>query len=173
MTECYNLEGILQRICGGYELQTNSLGPFALQYNQLHDTYLSLWFWQIPCGWSQDVQELEDFKGKALGLEYGLPLLVPIFVRDAGSEGTEYFIKSGEEFYLWCEISCHLVHIDKPSGLREILSVPGPGLGKDLDITVVNLLPEYVGPNGVADDNVPVGWYNKIDKTVSYRELFY
>ena len=64
-----------------------------------------------------------------------------------------------------------LVHVDKPSGLHEILSVLGRGSGKELETTKVNRLPEYGGPDIVADDNVPVGWSKKIDKTVSCGEF--
>ena len=67
MTECYNLEGVLQRISGGFELQTESVDPLNLQHNPLYDTDLSLWFWQVPSGWSQDEKELEYFQEIALG----------------------------------------------------------------------------------------------------------
>lgn len=67
VTECYNLEGVLQRISGGFELQTESVDPLNLQHNPLYDTDLSLWFWQVPSGWSQDEKELEYFQEIALG----------------------------------------------------------------------------------------------------------
>lgn len=42
VTECYNLKGVLQRISGGFELQSNCLDPLNLQHNPLYDTDLSL-----------------------------------------------------------------------------------------------------------------------------------
>ena len=161
------MEGVLQHISGGFELQTKSLGPLNLQHNPLYDTDLSLWFWQVPSDWSQDEKELEYFQKIALGQPYGLPPLIPILVRNVDEEDTEYFIKSGEEFYISYWMYPQLVHVDKPSGLHEIPSVLGRGSGKELETTKVNRLPEYGGPDIVADDNFPVGWSNKIDKTVS------
>lgn len=92
-------------------------------------------------------------------------------MRNVEEEDTKYFIKSGEEFYVFNWMYPQLVRVDKASGLHEILSVLGRGLGKELETTKVNRLPEYGGPNIVADDNVPVGWSKKFDKTVSWGEL--
>lgn len=171
VTECYNLEGILQRINDKYELRMKSLQPLALQYSQHQATYLSLWFWQIPRGWSQDIQELEDLKEMVSGQEYGLALLVPILVSDGRDGSTEFLIKCGDDFYLFCEISHELLHIDEPSELRGILSALNND--NDLNVTPVNYLPEYGGPNIVDDSNIPSGWSNKIDKQVSCVDLFY
>lgn len=171
VTECYNLEGILQRINDGYELRTKSLQPLALQYSQHQITYQSLWFWQIPRGWSQDIKELEDLKEIMSGHEYGLPLPVPILVSDGSDGSTEFLMRCGEDFYLFCEISHELLHVDEPSDLRGILSVLNTE--DDLRVTPVNYLPEYGGPNVIDDSNVPSGWSNKIDKEVSCADLFY
>ena len=92
-------------------------------------------------------------------------------MRNVDEEDTEYFIKSGEEFYVFYWMYPQLVHVDKPSGLHEILSILGRGSCKELETTKVNRLPEYGGPDIVADGNVPVGRSNKIDKTVSCGEL--
>ena len=67
ITECYNLEGILLRLGEMNELQTKSLDPLALYYNQHQVACLSLWFWQIPRGWTQDVQLLDDLRETMLG----------------------------------------------------------------------------------------------------------
>lgn len=171
MTECYNLEGILQRINDKYELRTKPLHSLALQYSQHQIPYLSLWFWQIPRGWSQDIKELEDLKEMVSGHEYGLPLPVPILVSDGSSGIPEFLMKCGDEFYLFCETSHDLFHIDEPSELRGILSVLGTTDG-DLKVTPVNYLPEYGGQNIVDDSNVPSAWSNRIDIRVSCADLF-
>lgn len=92
-------------------------------------------------------------------------------MRNVDEEDTEYFIKSGEGFYVFYWMYPQLVHVDRSSGLHEILSVLGRGSSKELKTPKVNRLPEYGGPDIVADDTVPVGWSNKINKTVSCGEL--
>ena len=140
-----------------HKLQTKSLDPLAIQYNQHQITHLPLWFWQIPRGWSQDIEELEDLKEMVSGQEYGLPLPVPILVSDGSSGSSEFLMKRGEEFYLFYEMFHQLLHIDKPSDLRGILSVLNSGSYENLQTTPVSYLPEYGGPNIVTDDNVPSG----------------
>lgn len=76
------------------------------------------------------MQELEDLKEVMSGQEYSLPLPVPILVSDGSSESSEFLMKCGEEFYLFCDISYELLHIDEPSELRGILSILGTELSK-------------------------------------------
>ena len=170
VTECYNLEGTLQRINDGYELRTKSLPPLV-EYSRQQTPYLSLWFWQIPCGWSQSTEEIEDLKEVIDYQDYGLPLPVPVLVNDQSHQSIELLMKCGDDFYLFCEISHDIFRIDEPSELRRILSVLNTKNG--LKVTLVNRLPEYGGPNIVDDSNVPSGWSNEIDKEVSCADLFY
>ena len=74
-------------------------------------------------------------------------------------------MECGQEFYLLYEIAHQVLHIDGPSNLRNILFVLGTC--EDLKVTPLILLPEYGGPNDVANNNVPSGWSNKIDKEIS------
>ena len=171
MTEHYNLEGILQRMNDKYELQTKSLEPLALHYSQHQIACLSLWFWQVPRGWSRDIQELEDMKSMVSGQEYGLPLPFPILVSDGSSGSLEYLMKCGDDFYLFYEEITQLLHIDEPSELRDILSALGTE--EDLRVTPVNYLPEYGGRSVIADGNIPSSWSNKIGMEVSCSNLFY
>ena len=173
MTERYDLEDILLRINEEYELRTKPLQPLALQYSQHQITCLSPWFWQIPHGWSQDIEELEDLKEMVSGQEYGLPLPVPVLVSDGSSGSPEFLMKCGDDLYLFYETSHELLHIDEPSDLRVILSVLGSSDDDDLKVTTVDYLPEYGGPNVVGDSDVSSGWSNRIDKRVSCADLFY
>ena len=47
------------------------------------------------------------------------------------------------------------------------------GTNEDLKITPVNYLPEYGGPDVVADNNVPSGWCNQLDEKISGANLLY
>ena len=174
VAERYDLEGVLQRMNDdNYQFQTKPMEPLALHYKQHQIPYLSLWFWQIPRGWKQDLQDFNDLKEMFPGQDFGLPLPVPILVSVGIPGNTEFLMKCGKDFYIFSEIPHYVYHIDEPSELHDILSTLDTRAEKHLKTTFVNLLPEYGGPNVVADDNVPIGWSNKIDKGVSCASLFY
>lgn len=99
------------------------------------------------------------------GREHGIHLLVLILASDGSSGSSEFLMECGQEFYLFYEIAHQVLHIDGPSNLRNILFVLGTC--EDLKVTPLILLPEYRGPNDVANNNVPSGWSNKIDKEIS------
>ena len=105
--------------------------------------------------------------------EYGLPLSVPMLLSYKISGSAIFFLKSGEEYYLYYETSSELVHVDEPINLHDILRVLGTEKLVGLKTTHVNVLPEYGGPNIVEDDNVPEGWTNRIRKKVCCGEVFY
>ena len=175
VTELYSLTRILCRMDEDFfGLQTKPLKPVS-QHSPPHQwLFHSLWFWQVPKGWSQSVSELYYLQEVMAGCyEYGLPLSVPILVSDGRSGSTEFFLKCGEEYYLYYEISSDLVHIDEPKGLHNILRVLGRQRYPGLKTTHVNVLPEFGGPNVVADSDVPEGWTNKIDKGFSCEQILY
>ena len=83
---------------------------------------------------------------------------------------------SGEDLYLYYEISSALVYIDEPIALHDILRVISTERFVGLKITSVNPLPEHGGPNVVADRHIPEGWTKNIDreiKEISSRKALY
>lgn len=175
VTELYSLTRIL-RIMDKvfFGLRTKPLKPVS-QHSPPHQwLFHSLWFWQVPKGWSQSVSELSYLQEVMAGCyEYGLPLSIPILVSDGRNGGTEFLLKCGEEYYLFYEISSDLVHIDEPKALHDVLHILGRSHHPGLKTTHVNVLPEYGGPNVIADSDVPEGWTNKIDRGVSCEQVFY
>lgn len=112
MTELYSLTRILRRMNTGSELQTKPLKPLPQHSLSTQPVYHSLWFWEVPEGWSQSLNELRYLQELVLGCyEYGLPLSIPILVSDGRSGSTEFLLKCGEEYYLFYEISSDLVLI--------------------------------------------------------------
>ena len=175
VTEVYNLTKILRRMDENrFGLQTKRLKPLSQHSPPDQRLYHSLWFWEVPEGWSQDTCDLHYIQEVILGCyEYGLPLSAPMLLTNKRSGSTIFFLKSGDEYYLYYEISSELVHVDHPKNLHDILRDLGTERWVGLKTTHVNVLPEHGGPNFVADDNVPEGWTNKINKRVYCGEVFY
>lgn len=177
VTELYSLARILRRMNENFSgLRTKPLQPLS-QHSPPHEPlYHSFWFWEVPKGWSQNLSKPRDLQDVVLGCyEYGLPHSVPILVSEGGSGSsgsTEFLLKCGEEYYLFYEISSYLVHIDEPTGLHEILRALDIKLRVDLKTTRVDLLPEFGGPNVIADKDVPEGWSNKFQKA-DCGDVFY
>ena len=166
VTERYSLSRILRCMdSGSSELQTKPLKPLSQHSPPDQLLFGSLWFWQVPTGWSQDMNDL-DYLQEVVGgcYEYGLPLSVPLLVSDGRSGSTEFLLKSGEEYYLFFVISSDLVHIDEPKGLYNILRALSTKPYTGLVTTLVDVLPEYGGPDFVAENDVPNGWSNDVKK---------
>ena len=171
--ELYSLTGILRRMNTGSELQTKPPKPLPQHSLSTQPVYYSLWFWEVPEGWSQSLSELRYLQEFVLGCyEYGLPLSIPILVCDGRSGSTEFLMKCGEEYYLFYETSSDLVYIEEPTGFHDILCVLGTELYVDLKTTHVNPLPEYCGPKVIADDDLPESWSNKISEVSCGQEFF-
>ena len=175
VTEVYSLTKILRRMNEDhFGPQTKRLKPLSQHSPPDQSFYHSLWFWEVPEGWSQSTCDLQYIQDVILGCyEYGLPLSVPLLLTNKISGSTIFFLKSGEGYYLYYEISSELVHVDYPTNLHDILRELGTERWMGLKTTHVNVLPEHGGPNCVADDNVPEGWTNKINKEVCCGEVFY
>ena len=174
VTELYTLNKILRRTDEGFVMQTKPLRPLSHHSPPDQPLYHSLWFWEVPKGWSQSFLDLEYIQDVIPGCcQYGLPLFVPMLLTNKISGSTIFFLKSGEEYYVYYEISSELVHVDHPTNLHEILRVLGTEQFLDLKTTHVNMLPEYGGPNVVADENVPEGWTNKISQEVCCGQSFF
>lgn len=174
VTELYSLKEILRRMREGRGLQTKPLKPLSQHLPQDQSFYHSLWFWEVPKGWSQSIHDLEYVQEIVSGCyQYGLPLSVPMLLTDKICGSSIFFLKSGEEYYLYYQISDELVHIDDPTTLKDILRELGTDNWPDLKTTHVDILPEHGGPNVVADDDVPEGWTNKIDDKVLCGQAFY
>ena len=155
MTQSHDLQGVLQRIHEhSIELETKTLEPLSRWYSQHQITHLPLWFWQIPKGWSQDMQKLEDIKDLIDGFECGLPLPIPILVSDGRDGGTQYFMKCGNRYYIYFDAFDDLRRVEEPTELKQILRVLGDGQWKGLRLTDYDLLPEYGGPDKAADEEV-------------------
>ena len=174
VTELYSLIKILHRMDEDIGLRTKPLKPLS-QHSPLNQVLShSIWFWEVPKGWSQSFCDLGYIQEVISGCyEYGLPLSVPMLLTNKISGSTIFFLKSGDEYYLYYEISSELVHIDEPTSLQDILRVLGNEEVMGLKTTHVNVLPEHGGPNVVADDDVPEGWTNKINKEVRCGDIFY
>ena len=80
-------------------------------------------------------------------------------------------MKREEDFTISMRSPTQLLHIDEPLGFRDVLSMLGTN--EDLTVTPVNHLPEYGGPDVVADNNVPSSWCNTLDEKISCADLFY
>lgn len=174
VTEAYSLKKILRRMNEGSDIQTKPLKPLSQHSPPDQLLYHSLWFWEVPKGWSQSICDLEYVQDVVPGCyEYGLPLSVPMLLSNKISGSTIFFLKSGEEYYLYYEISSELVRIDDPTNLHDILRVLGTEEVVGLKTTHVNVLPEHGGPNAVADDTVPEGWTNRINKELCCGDVFY
>ncbi len=171
MTQSYKLRGILKRIQGtSIELRTKVLESLSHWNSQHQIAYLPLWFWQIPKGWSQNSKALKETKELLDdGLEYGVPLPVPILV---GNQGMLHFMRGGDRYYLYCEISGFLHRIVEPTELKEILPILGQKEWHGLKLTDCDYLPEYGGPDIVPDEEVPPGWSNEISQEVCDRHFF-
>ena len=74
-----------------------------------------------------------------------------------GRCGTGFLLESGEDSYLYYDISSDLIHIDEPIALHDILRVISTEPFMGLTTTSVNLLTEHGGPDVVADSHVPEG----------------
>lgn len=175
VTEVYSLTRILRRLDeDGFGLQTKRLKPLSQHSPPDQRLYHSLWFWEVPEGWSQSTCDLQYIQDVILGCyEYGLPLSVPMLLTDKICGSSIFFLKSGEQYYLYYQISDELVHVDHPTNLHDILCELGTERWEGLKTTHVDVLPEYGGPNVVADDNVPKGWTNKNNKKVYCGEVFH
>ena len=116
MTELYTLTRILRRINTGSERKQSRSSLFSTRSQLNRCTIHSLWFWEVPEGWSQSLSELRYLQEVVLGCyEYGLPLSIPILVSDGRSGSTEFLMKCGEEYYLFYKNSSDLVHIKEPT----------------------------------------------------------
>lgn len=171
VTQSYKLRGILKRIHGtSIELRTKVLESLSHWNSQHQIAYLPLWFWQIPKGWSQNSKALKETKELLDdGLEYGIPLLVPILV---SNHGTEYFMRCGDRHYLYCEISGDLHRIEEPTEFKEILPVLGSTYCQGLKLTQCDYLPEYGGPGIVPDEEVPPNWTKRVDQDACENDFF-
>lgn len=169
--QLYKLPGILKRMHKkSFGFRTKPLQTLSSWNSQHQISHLPLWFWQVPRGWSQNLKKLKELK-KMLddGIEYGLQLPIPILVDD---HGTEYFMKSGDRYYIYDEISGFLYRVEEPAELSQILRTLGGRVWDGLRLTECVILPEYGGPSKVPDEEVPPGWSNRIVTDGCEMEVF-
>lgn len=80
---------------------------------------------------------------------------------DGRDGGTEYFMKCGDRYYIYLDISANLHRVEQPTELSKILGVLDYEQWVGLELTDCDLLLEYGGPNKVLDEEVPPGWPNQ------------
>lgn len=179
VTELYSLTRTLNRMEQNFDgIKTKPLKSLYQHYPSGQPLRQALWFWQVPKAWSQSLVDLHYLQHVVLGCyQYGLPLSVPLLVSNGllRSGSIEFLLKSGEEYYFFYEMSTDLVHIDEPTSLQAILRLLRNGQFEDFKTTLVNVLPEFGGPNVVADHDVPEGWTKKVreDAMCSCGSVFF
>ena len=171
VTQSYKLRGILKRIHGNsIELRTKNLESLSHWNSQHQIAYLPLWFWQIPKGWSQNSKGLKETKELLYdGLEYGIPLPVPILV---DNQGLVHFMRCGDRYYLYCFISGDSHRIEEPTEFKEILRILASTYCEGLKLTQCDYLPEYGGPDIVPDEEVPPDWTKRVDQDACKNDFF-
>ncbi len=153
-------------------LKTKTLETLSEWHSQHQITHLPLWFWQIPWGWSQNMEKLDEIMEFVDCHEYGLPLPIPILVSD-GRDGVEKcLMKCGDRYYIFIGITGDLHRVEEPAELAQVLRCLGRREWKGLKLTECYEVPEYGGTNQVPDEEVPSGWSNVVEQKLSDIEFF-
>ena len=150
-------------------LQSKELQRLPAERFTASSKYVKLSFDEVPKEWSNDVKSLKNLRQVVPAQEHGLSLPLPI-LSGASSLGLAFQIfQSGEQYYIYNQISGDIFWINQPRTLQEILRVLGDTsleAFQGLDLAILELLPEYGGPNRVIDDDVPTGWTNRVDSEI-------
>ncbi len=172
--EPYKLRDILRGIKSGcVELELKERLPL-LERPESGEKNLQIGPQEVPKGWSNDIERLDDIRQMVVFQKFGLALPSSIFQykRDFHTPGKEVHLayqlfQSGDRYYLFNQDTEILDRIEEPAGfkgiLRKLNDTPGH-LPIRLKTREVGRLPK------IKDSDVPKGWTNHMAPyTVSHH----
>lgn len=168
VTQTYRLRGVLQRIHkNSFGLRTRPLESLSHWYSQHQITHPPIRSEEIPSGWSQKMKNIREIDDLLNVHERGLPLPVLILASKC-----ELLMRCGDRYCIYHDIWCNLIRVEEPNDLSEILRALGDRNRGGMRLTECDPLPEFGGPYYVADEEVPLGWSNRVDQDLCRTEIF-
>ncbi len=165
--EPYELRDLLRGIKSGcVELELKERFPL-LERPESGEKNLQIGPQEVPKGWSNDIERLDDIRQMVVFQEFGLALPSSIFQykKDFHIRGKEVhrayqLFQSGDRYYIFDQNTEALDRIEEPAGFQSILRTlndTSDHLPSRLKTREVGRLPK------IKDSNVPKGWTNTME----------